>query len=103
MQPQRGARGITQLQYLLQLSLANFRELRKDEVGSVGVLSLVATGTSETSSFGERRTQRCIGTTPQPAPRRGYKHPQQTSKPYCCLRAAENADQVRRIPLPETV
>jgi hypothetical protein len=51
MQPQRGARGITQLQYLLQLSLANFRELRKDEVGSVGVLSLVATGTSETSSF----------------------------------------------------
>src|SRR5215211_59793 len=37
--------------------------------------------------LGKEDTRRCIGTTPRAAPQRGYKHPQQTSKPYSCLRA----------------
>src|SRR5215210_3566698 len=37
--------------------------------------------------LGKEDTKRCIGTTPRPAPPRGHKHPQQTSKPYSCLRA----------------
>src|SRR3712207_7885371 len=45
------------------------------------------------SSFSERRTRRCTGTTPRAAPPRGSRLLPQTSKPYRCLLAPGRSEE----------